>query len=176
MIIDGGADPNFYNKQAASPLHVCVDYDAEEEARTLMLKGADPNYQDSKGMTPFHVAAERKCAKMASLFFQSGADPDVRDAELRTVWETCGPEFKQKIYPSEISKQKDSDDEAPPAEDDGKQWLRERKCFVCKTNDANRVLLPCRHLVLCHLCSAKFLEQFTYCPECEMAVYAAVKP
>ena len=176
MLIDYAADPNLYNKLAASPLHLCVDYQAEEEARTLMLKGADPNYQDNDGKTPFHVAAQRRNVTMGSLFFESGADPEVRDANLHSVWDLCDEEYKEKIYPNDVQPSKPSSKLDGPGEDDGMQWLRDEKCFMCKDNEADRILLPCKHRVLCHNCSNQFLEEYAVCPQCHMAVFAAVKP
>ena len=173
-LLDAGANPNLYNKEAASPLHVCVDYLAYDAARALLMKQADPNYQNNNGQTPFHVACVRKEVMLAQIFYESGADPDVRDAELKTAWMCCDEEFKAKV----LQELPDDPIVEPPghvSEQNSRQWLIDGKCFMCKNLVADKVVLPCRHRVLCEQCSSQFFEQYSSCPQCYMAVFAAVK-
>lgn len=140
------------------------------------MKGADPNYQNSEGQTPFHVACERGQEILAQIFYESGADPEVRDAQLRTVWKCCSEEFKAKVIPPPFddgSLNKGNEGFISPQ--DSQKWLTDHKCFLCQQLDADRVLLPCKHKVLCHKCASQFFEQYSSCPQCYMAVYAAVK-
>lgn len=173
-LLDAGANPNLYNKEAASPLHICVDFLAYDAARVLLMKGADPNYQNNKGQTPFHVACVRREVMLAQIFYESGADPDVRDAELRTAWKCCDDDFKAKVL-QEVPDDPIVEPAAKIPEQDSRQWLIDGKCFMCKNLVADKVVLPCRHKVLCEQCSSQFFEQYGSCPQCYMAVFAAVK-
>lgn len=175
-ILEHGGNPNLYNKNAESPLHICVSLKLVEAARTLMLKGANLNYQDSNGQTPFHLAVSIESSEMSKLFFESGSDPDVKDANLKTVWDICSKELYQYLNPKPIEKATKPDSRIGlGSERDFEKWNEGKQCYVCKKNEANRVLLPCRHKVVCNNCSSKFFEENSSCPICSMAVYAAIK-
>jgi hypothetical protein len=174
-LLDSGAAPNLYNKAAASPLHVCVDFIDVDAARALLVKGADPNYQNNAGQTPFHVACARRERELAQVFYQSGADLEVRDAELRTAWQCCDKEFKMAVT-EEVEEQPEVDVPRGVPKVDSMQWLYDGKCFVCQRMPAERVVLPCRHNVLCRMCTQQFFERYSSCPQCAIAVFASVKP
>ncbi|EAX85189.1 hypothetical protein TVAG_383780 [Trichomonas vaginalis G3] len=176
LLIQNKADPNMYNKKSLSPLHVCVEYKAEAEARTLMLHGANPRYQDSQGKTPFHVAVQNRDTEMSKLFLECGDDLAlIRDNNLKTVWDSCPAEFKNTVIPVEIPQPEDNSNKKEKPAEDEMQWLKDKKCCMCKNMDAERILLPCRHCVLCNNCTPKFLEQYFQCPVCKMAIFAAAK-
>jgi hypothetical protein len=174
ILLDASANPNLYNKNAASALHLCVDFKAEDHARTLLMKGGDPNYQNNQGQTPFHVACERKESVLAQVFYESGADPEVRDADLWRAWDCCDEEFRTIVTEETPEVPLKPNVENLP-EPDAKAWLYEGKCFVCQQLLADKLVLPCRHKVLCHNCSAQFFELYSSCPQCYMSVYAATQ-
>jgi hypothetical protein len=174
-LLDAGARPDLYNKAAASPLHVCVDFQDVDAARALLVKGANPNYQNNAGMTPFHVACERHELELAQLLYTSGADADVRDAHLRTSWACCDKQFKMDVA-NEVEPEEIPEIHHPIPRVDSMQWLHDGKCFVCQWMAAERLVLPCRHKVLCRNCTSRFFERYSSCPQCYMAVFASVKP
>lgn len=174
-LLSHNANPNTYNKNATSPLHLCVEFNNADAARILLMKGADPNYQNSDGQTPFHMAVLKGNVQLSQIFYESGADPEVRDAELRTVWKCCTDEFKDQVTMAPPDEGPPKPEEAAPPPEDPRQWLIDGKCFMCRENNADRLLLPCRHKVICQRCAEQFFEQFSTCPDCYMAVFASVK-
>lgn len=141
-----------------------------------MSSGANPNYQDSQGKTPFHIAVSRNNETMSRLFCESGADPDVRDGQLQNVWDCCPEDLLNKLNPVPSDDSKDVEAKADPdTNEDKKSVGGERYCVVCNSRPADRFLLPCRHKVICHQCASDFFEGQTFCPECNMAVVAAVE-
>ena len=175
LLLNHNANPNIYNKTSASPLHLCVDLHAYDAARLLLMKGADPNYQNSDGQTPFHYAVIKKELPLAQIFYESGADPEIRDANLQIVWDHCTEEYKNQVMSITIEEPPPPPEPEPIPRVNSRQWLLDGKCFLCKEMDADRFLLPCRHKCLCHNCASQFLEQYSSCPDCYGAVFAAVK-
>jgi hypothetical protein len=174
-LLDAGARADLYNKAAASPLHVCVDFLDVDAARALLVKGANPNYQNNAGQTPFHVACERRQLELAQLFYTSGSDVDVRDAQLRTAWACCDRQFKMDVA-NEVEPEIVPEVHPRIPRVDSMQWLHDGKCFLCQRLAAERLVLPCRHKVLCRTCTGQFFERYSSCPQCYMAVFASVKP
>lgn len=175
-LLDKGANPNIYNKIALSPLHVCVDLEKNDFLRLLLRNKADPDYQNSQGQTPFHVAVERGLEQLAASFATGGADPEVRDAELITVWNLNSAEFKDRCIPPEVPEsilEKSSSNKSYAS--DELAWLKKGLCFFCQKFAADRIVLPCRHKVICHSCAPSFFEEHGECPQCEVAIWAAIK-
>lgn len=153
-------------------MHICVDLNKPDLARVLLMSGAFPDYQNSDGKTPFHVAVERGMEDMAKCFSESGVNAETKDAELMTVWERSAPEFKERVVPPPPPELPPTAEPEPP--NDGDFWMKEGKCRKCHLLIANRKLLPCMHQVYCSECVAGELARLGVCPECEMAVYAAI--
>lgn len=141
-----------------------------------MLYKADPRYQDSLGRTPFHTAVLNRDSEMSKLFLECGDDLAlVRDNSLKTVWDGVPEEFKKTVIPQDIPQPENNGNnkEAPP--EDEYQWLKDKKCFMCRKMDAEKIVLPCRHCVLCNNCTPKFLETHFQCPQCKMAIFGAAR-
>ena len=77
----------------------------------------------------------------------------------------------------------DADTPMPSADDNDTPTPRASMCVVCKATPADMVLLPCRHLCLCHQCIERVIDaaeddEFR-CPICRnnvnsnMRIYAA---
>lgn len=175
QLIDAGANPNLYNKSAQYPLHICVEYKEGEASRNLMLMGADPNLQDNQGHTPFHIAAKNGDLETARIFTESGANPEIRNAQLQNVWDLCNEELINELNPPEADPESAKQEAPPDDAEDPLQWNKDGKCFVCRSYMADRILLPCRHRVVCQHCSSRFFEEHGKCPLCDSAVYAAIK-
>ncbi|OHT08235.1 hypothetical protein TRFO_23312 [Tritrichomonas foetus] len=175
LLLNHNANPNIYNKSATSPLHLCVEFHAADAARLLLMKGADPNYQNNDGQTPFHVAVVNGDVQLSQIFYESGADPEIRDASLKIVWDCCSEDFMKEVTMAPPDEGPPPPPPEPLPRENSRQWLLDGKCFVCREMDADRYLLPCRHKCVCHSCSEQFFEQYSTCPDCYMAVFAAVK-
>lgn len=174
LLLSHNADPKIYNKNALSPLHICVEFGAPDAARQLLMKGADPNYQDSNGQTPFHMAVIKRDLTLSQIFYESGADPEVRDAKLQTVWMYCDEQFQDQVTQAPPKEGPPPPEPETPPPEDPRQWLIDGKCFICR-NPADHLVLPCRHKVICQECAKSFFEQYNTCPDCYMAVFAAIK-
>lgn len=45
--------------------------------------------------------------------------------------------------------------------------LQSEKCSICLTNDANTIIVPCRHMCLCEECGKTLIQSNTeVCPIC----------
>ncbi|KAI6183956.1 RING-type E3 ubiquitin transferase [Aphelenchoides bicaudatus] len=49
---------------------------------------------------------------------------------------------------------------------------RDFECSICKDCESDTILLPCRHLCLCHSCDESFLHNVKECPFCRSPVKA----
>jgi ankyrin repeat protein len=51
-------DPNIFNEDGQSPLHVAVEHRYKQLILSLLQANANPNLQDKEGRTPLHIALE----------------------------------------------------------------------------------------------------------------------
>ncbi|EDO07552.1 Zinc finger C3HC4 type (RING finger) family protein [Babesia bovis T2Bo] len=47
---------------------------------------------------------------------------------------------------------------------------RQRRCVVCLTNMKDTVVMPCRHMCLCHECASYMVSEHQFCPMCRSAI------
>lgn len=84
LLLSKGADPNAWNRQEQTPLHVAVtNLNKEIKAAVALLleKGADVKVSDKTGQTPLHRVAD---TEVAALLLSKGADPNAVDWEGNT--------------------------------------------------------------------------------------------
>jgi ankyrin repeat protein len=84
-------DPNIFNEDGQSPLHVAVEHRYRKLILLLLQGNANPNLQDKECRTPLHIAlevddtetydSETDDTEAVKLLLQHEADPDIYDNE-----------------------------------------------------------------------------------------------
>lgn len=81
----GGADPNAFNTEGASPLQWAILGTGETETvygqvKALLKAGANPNQPDRQGMTAMHSAALHGSEAVMDALISLGGDPNISTA------------------------------------------------------------------------------------------------
>ncbi|XP_046988448.1 ankyrin repeat domain-containing protein 54 [Schistocerca americana] len=73
-LLDMGVNPNCYDDQRRSPLHLAACRGYADVVKLLLDKGANPNQRDSLGNTPLHLAACTNNLSVVTLLLKAGTD------------------------------------------------------------------------------------------------------
>ena len=92
-------------------------------------------------------------------------------------------EESQDAYESSYDDSSRSNDEAVEISDYQIHMQTNAKCIVCSGNPRTVMVLPCRHVCFCAVCSAKLSNQFNlgymyrfHCPVCKHGIIGLIKP
>lgn len=81
MLLDNGAETNFYGNMGDTPLMLGINRGANEApeiVKALLAKGADPNFPDRNGVYPLESAIKNAKAGVVSALIEGGADIHLR--------------------------------------------------------------------------------------------------
>lgn len=96
--ISSGINPNTYDENRTSPLHIAARQGSLQIIKELLSSGACINLTDCAGWTPLHVAAYYGRATAVNELLQYGADYALANRRGETPWDLAGNDSTQSIF------------------------------------------------------------------------------
>lgn len=96
--ISQGLNPNTYDENRTSPLHIAARQGSLQIIRELLSSGACINLADCAGWTPLHVAAYYGRASAANELLAHGADYALANRRGETPWDLAGNDSTQQVF------------------------------------------------------------------------------
>jgi ankyrin repeat protein len=88
-LLDKGVNPNFYDKNKNTPLHIAVANNSLEMIDLLISYNALPNIKDKDGDTVFHKALSLKKEKIIDKLLEFGANPNLANGKKNLTYQYC---------------------------------------------------------------------------------------
>lgn len=86
LLLEAGADPNTFNHNNETPLHVAARYTRDIEVFRLLLEaGANPNVKDAFTLTPLHHVTLVDLRDAVLLLLKYGADINAQEKDGETA-------------------------------------------------------------------------------------------
>lgn len=96
--ISQGLNPNTYDENRTSPLHIAARQGSLQIIKELLSSGACINLADCAGWTPLHVAAYYGRASAANELLVHGADYALANRRGETPWDLAGNDSTQQVF------------------------------------------------------------------------------
>lgn len=96
--ISQGINPNTYDENRTSPLHIAARQGSLQIIKELLSSGACINLTDCAGWTPLHVAAYYGRASAVNELLKHGADYALANRRGETPWDLAGNDSTQQIF------------------------------------------------------------------------------
>ena len=106
--ISQGINPNTYDENRTSPLHIAARQGSLQIIKELLSSGACINLTDCAGWTPLHVAAYYGRASAANELLIHGADFALSNRRGETPWDLAGNDSTQQVF-QRFCQEKDSE-------------------------------------------------------------------
>jgi hypothetical protein len=106
--ISQGINPNTYDENRTSPLHIAARQGSLQIIKELLSSGACINLADCAGWTPLHVAAYYGRASAANELLNHGADFALANRRGETPWDLAGNDSTQQVF-QRFCQEKDSE-------------------------------------------------------------------
>ena len=96
--LSSGINPNTYDENRTSPLHIAARQGSLQIIKELLLSGACINLTDCAGWTPLHVAAYYGRATAVNELLAHGADYTLANRRGETPWDLAGNDSTQHTF------------------------------------------------------------------------------
>lgn len=84
LLLDRRACIDSQNERGLTPLMVAIDFERDENCKTLLARGANVRLRNLEGDTPLHLVCRRDDTTIAKLLLKNGADIEAVDSHGRT--------------------------------------------------------------------------------------------
>jgi len=84
LLLDRRACIDSQNERGLTPLMVAIDFERDENCKTLLARGANVRLRNLEGDTPLHLVCRRDDTTIAKLLLKNGADIEAIDSHGRT--------------------------------------------------------------------------------------------
>lgn len=142
LLVDHKCDPNAPSFNGKRPLHYAAAYMKSGCVKRLLELKADPTLLDSAGQNPVQLMCP---SQFTTMDINKVEDPQgaIDCCKLfGSIMHTANPALKKAVGWREVV-------------EIAEEAVTIDKCTICNDRDADTMVLPCQHVVVCRVCSAK---------------------